>query len=139
MNSGTVWRGAYLTQNISEHPNVAAESSLSQVIEHSAPLQYFLTNKHLNSLLDRATARNKPLPPEMEHAIQKQISILSNMQQLEENTQPAHNPKDTETMGKLGHLTPEEAEMFSVRRMMPLEYERLQGFPENWTLLDTEP
>jgi hypothetical protein len=46
--------------------------------------------------------------------------------------------KDSETMAKLTPLTQEEAQMLFVRRLLPSEYEKLQGFPENWTATDIE-
>ena len=55
---------------------------------------------------------------------------------LEESLRQAHKQKGTEMMEKPTPATHEEAPMLYVRRMLPLEYERLQGFPDNWTLPD---
>ncbi|OEC84739.1 hypothetical protein A9Z07_13720 [Acinetobacter sp. YK3] len=71
-------------------------------------------------------------------AYQKQISTLSNMQESEENQVQDLKQKDTETTVKLTPLTQEEALTLYVRRMLPSEYESLQGFPKNWTLVDSE-
>ncbi len=138
MNSGMVWRGDYLMLNTSEHPSDVVESSLSQVTKTDAPLTYFLHTDHLQSLLHRADARNKPLPMGLRAAIEKQISILSNMPELEESLRQGHKVQDIEAMEKHGHLTEGEVLMLYVRRMLPLEYEVLQGFPEDWTTLDME-
>lgn len=100
--------------------------------------RFFLTTDHLQSLLDRASARNKPLPMELEKAIKNQISILSSMPQLEESIQQARSQKDFVMTEKLGRLIQEVAQMLSVRRMTPSEYEKLQGFPVGWTLVDSE-
>ncbi len=78
------------------------------------------------------------LPEPLIQAYQKQISILSNMQVSEEKQALAPKLKGTETMEKHIPLIPEEAQTLYVRRMLPSEYERLQGFPENWTLIDSE-
>ena len=67
--AGMVFRGECLTLNFSEHPRDVEESSLSEVLDQSVPLRFFLTTDHLKSLLDRASARNKPLPPALEKAI----------------------------------------------------------------------
>lgn len=78
------------------------------------------------------------LPEPLIQAYQKQISILSNMQVSDEKQPQVLKQKDIETMEKPIPLTQEEAQMLYVRRMLPSEYERLQGFPENWTLIDSE-
>lgn len=78
------------------------------------------------------------LPEPLIQAYLKQISILSSMRVSEEKLQPVLKQKDIETTAKLTPLTQEEAQMLFVRRMLPSEYERLQGFPENWTLIDSE-
>lgn len=136
--AGIVFRGEYLTLNSSEHPRDVEESSLSEVLAQSVPLRFFLTTDHLQSLLDRASARKKPLPIELEKAIKNQISILSNMPQLEESIQQARSQKDFVMTEKLGRLIQEAVQMLSVRRMTPSEYEKLQGFPVDWTLVDSE-
>ncbi|CAG7658410.1 hypothetical protein PAECIP111802_07037 [Paenibacillus allorhizosphaerae] len=138
MNSGMVWRGEYWMQNTLEHPNDAEESTLSQVIEADAPLKYFLNKVQLQSLLDRASARGKSLAPDLERALSLQISTLSSMPELDERLQPDPKQKGTEMMEKPIHLTPEAAQTLFVRRMLPSEYEKLQGFPVGWTEVDTE-
>ena len=75
----------------------------------------------------------------MMKAYQQQISFLSNMQALAEEQVPGHKEKATETMEKLILSTPEGTRMLYVRRMLPSECERLQGFPKDWTAIDTEP
>ncbi|SFE68179.1 hypothetical protein SAMN04487969_10597 [Paenibacillus algorifonticola] len=138
LNSGMVWHGEYWMQNTLEHPNVVEESILSQVMETSVPLKYFLNRAQLQSLLDRAWERNKPLPPDLARAICLQLSTLYSMPELEEKLQLDLKQKDTEMMEKPIHLTPEAAQTLSVRRMVPSEYERLQGFPVGWTEVDSE-
>lgn len=136
MSSGMVWRGEYWMQDSSEHPNVVAESSLSQVISLDAPLRYFLTISELQSLLQRAEDKNRILPTDLETAIKEQISILSKMPLLEECIHQARKGLDTDAMDKLGPLIQEEEVMLYVRRLTPSEYEELQGFQQGWTLLD---
>lgn len=125
-------------QNSLEHLNVVVECSLSQVINLHVPLRYFLITSELQSLLQRAKARNKPLATDLENLIQKQLSILSRMPQLEEYILLARRGKDTEAMEKLGHLTQGEEAMLFVRHLAPSEYEKLQMFPQDWTNVGTE-
>ncbi|SDM84597.1 hypothetical protein SAMN05216191_11996 [Paenibacillus jilunlii] len=138
LNSGMVWRGEYWMQNTLEHPNDVEESTLSQVVEANAPLKYFLNRAQLLSLLDRAWERKKPLPPDLARAICLQLSTLYSMPELEERLLQDPKQKDIEMMEKPIHLTPEAAQTLSVRRMLPSEYERLQGFPVGWTQIDSE-
>jgi len=138
MNSGMVFRGEFWMQNTLEHPSGAEGSSLSEVLEISAPPEYFLNVDELNSLLKRAEARSKPMEADLENAMMAQVSILSNMPQLDENPQQDHKEKDTEVTEKPTHSTQEDPQTLYVRRMMASEYEKLQGFPEGWTRIDTE-
>lgn len=136
MSSGMAFRGECLTLNTLEHPKDVDASILSEVLEPSAPLRYFLDAEQLKSLLNRAEARSTPMPLALKKSIESQISTLSNMPELAESLQLARKQKDIETTGKPIHATLEEAPMLYVRRMLPLEYERLQGFPDDWTLVD---
>ena len=74
----------------------------------------------------------------MMEAYQKQISFLSSMRALADEQAQAPKAKDIETMEKLILSIPEEARMLYVRRMLPSEYEKLQGFPVEWTAIDSE-
>jgi hypothetical protein len=107
-------------------------------LEPSAPLKYFLSVEQIQSLINRASERGTSLPPAMMKAYQSQITFLSNMQALAEEQVQDHKEKVTETMEKLILSTPEEARTLYVRRMLPSECERLQGFPVGWTEIDTE-
>ena len=138
MNSGMVYRGECWTQNTSEHPKDVEESILSQVVETSAPLRYFLNKTQLESLINRAESRNIPMPQELKEKIELQITTLSNMPELEEFLQLGRKQKDIEMTEKHILATLEEAPMLFVRRMLPSEYEKLQGFPQNWTQVDGE-
>ena len=139
MNSGMAFRGEYWMQNTLEHPNAVAESTLSEVLEASAPPRYFLNQEQLQSLLERASARKTSLPQQYKTALTAQISMLSNMPQLAESIQQDRKPKATEMMEKATPSTPEEVPTLFVRRLTPSECERLQGFPPGWTEIETEP
>ena len=136
MSSGMVFRGEYWTQNTLEHPKDVDVSILSEVLEPSAPLRYFLNREQLQSLINRGEARTIPMDPDLKEIIESQITTLSNMPELEESLAQAHKQKGIETTERLTPAIQEEAPMLYVRRMLPLEYERLQGFPDNWTLPD---
>jgi len=138
MNSGMAYRGEFLMQNTLEHPKDDVECTLSEVLETCAPLESFLSPEQLKSLINRAVERGQEIPKNMLEAYLEQISILSSMQELDEKPVQDLKPKALGTMEKLTPSTPEEALMLYVRRMLPSEYETLQGFPKNWTLVDLE-
>ena len=62
MNSGMAFHGEYWTQNSLEHPSVVEERTLSEVLEPSAPLKYFLNKEQIQSLINRAIDRGTSLP-----------------------------------------------------------------------------
>ena len=136
MNSGMVFRGEYWTQNILEHPKDVEECLLSEVLETSSPLECFLNPVELISLINRAWARGKDLDPLLEKSLVLQLHSLSNTQESIANLAPDLKQKVIEMMAKHTRSTAGEVQMLFVRRMMVSEYEVLQGFPKNWTLID---
>jgi hypothetical protein len=62
MNSGMAYRGEFSMQNILEHPSGVVESTLSQVVEASAPREYYLTKEQITSWLARASEKKISLP-----------------------------------------------------------------------------
>lgn len=63
--------GESLTLSIGESPNVAVESSLSQILQpqNDVPQKYFLSKRGCLGILRRAAAKNKVLPTELEQAL----------------------------------------------------------------------
>ena len=70
------WSGAYSTLNISESPNDAAESSLSTILEETAPAKYFLSPRACAGILARATKRGRTLPAALQVALEKEAAKL---------------------------------------------------------------
>ena len=70
-----VWLGPPGTLNTSECPKDVVESSLSQILQASAPFQYYLTRLACLGILRRAEERNKPLPPMLEWALRVQAGL----------------------------------------------------------------
>lgn len=137
-NSGMAYRGEYSMQNTLEHPSDVVECTLSEVMETSAPLTSSLSLEQVSLFIERLLERKISVPPTFLQALENQASLLSNTPQSGGNTQRAQRQKDSEATAKHTHSTVEEAQTFYVRRMLPSEAERLQGFPTNWTLVDTE-
>src|SRR3990167_2900398 len=68
--SGMAFRGEYLTQDTSESPSAAVESTLSEVLETSVPQRFYLSPKAAAGILRRAERRGKKLPRRLEQALQ---------------------------------------------------------------------
>ena len=138
MNSGMAYRGEFSMQNILEHHSAVGESTLLQVLETSAPLEYFLRKEQLELWLKRAWEKKFPVPKLLEKVMKKQITLLSNMRVLEEKRALGRKLKDLGTTVKPTRSTRVEAPMLYVRRLLPSECEKLQGFPKGWTEIDIE-
>ena len=72
-----VWLGPPGTLNTSECPKDVVASSLSQILQASAPFKYYLTRLACLGILRRAEERNKPLPPMLEWALWVQAGLPS--------------------------------------------------------------
>ena len=70
-----VWLGPPGTLNTSECPKDVVASSLSQILQASAPFKYYLTRLACLGILRRAEERNKPLPPMLEWALRVQARL----------------------------------------------------------------
>lgn len=135
--SGILWLGEYLTLNTSEHLNDVEECSLLQVVKVTAPRESFLGADHLTKWLERAELRAPNLDPSLRRAFEEQLSSQSSTPpSVESHTGQGHKERDIEATDLPTRSTQGAAPTWSVRRMLASEYERLQGFPENWTLVD---
>ena len=70
-----VWLGPPGTLNTSECPKDVVASSLSQILQASAPFKYYLTRLACLGILRRAGERNKSLPPMLEWALRVQAGL----------------------------------------------------------------
>ena len=70
-----VWLGSPGTLNTSECPSAVKESSLSQILQATAPYRYYLTRTACLGILRRAEERGKALPPLLEQALMNQAGI----------------------------------------------------------------
>lgn len=69
--SGILARGECLTLSLSESPSVAAESTLSDILETGdLPQRYFLSPKACAGILRRAEKRGRTLPPQLRAALE---------------------------------------------------------------------
>ena len=69
------WLGSLGTQNTSECPRDAAESSLWQILQATAPSRYSLSRTACLGILRRAECRGKSLPPLLEAALRMQAGL----------------------------------------------------------------
>ena len=66
--------GERWTRNIGESPNVARESTLSQILQVNVPEKYYLSPKACLGILRRASARGKELPELLRKALERQAA-----------------------------------------------------------------
>lgn len=71
----SVSRGACSTRNTGECPNVARESTLSQILQADAPEKYYLSAKAAAGILNRAKKRGKELPTMLREALEEVIAL----------------------------------------------------------------
>lgn len=69
------WLGGSWTLNTGASPREGRVSSLSQILEDSPPRKYYLSRKACLGILRRARERGKPLPPQLEAALNAQAGL----------------------------------------------------------------
>lgn len=86
----TALPGVSSTLNITESPSDARESTLSQILDLSAPEKYNLSAKACLGILRRARKRQKELPPMLKEALMEAILITGmTMEEIDAGTMPA--------------------------------------------------
>jgi hypothetical protein len=157
-NSGSGGPTGFWTASTSESRNAAAACSLSQVLQDEVPSKFYLSARAAAGILRRAERRGKMLPQHLRGGAggrgynsprgREDDNLVAHT--LKINTEHA-NGADLETyvmptldthlgdkrwlenqsvIGNYGVMKQAGA---GVRRLTPLECERLQGFPDDWT------
>ena len=67
--------GGCTTLNTGAFPNVARESTLSQILQANAPEKYYLSARACEGILRRAERRGKELPPMLKEALEEVVSL----------------------------------------------------------------
>ena len=73
--TGIPWRGECSTLNFGAYPNVAAVSSLRQILQGGVPETYYLSATACKGILRRAQNRGKELPPMLKEALERQAGV----------------------------------------------------------------
>ena len=154
-NAGMVWRGVSWTASISEYPRHAVASILSGILEAHAHRRYCLRANAAASGLRRGGAvgfkgkvRRDDLTPPLRAALTRLAAGMestSSREPLSDASQnPARSTEKSETMDSATPstplnvmLSPMTSRTMVVRKLTPTECERLQGFPDEWTIPDT--
>ena len=124
-NSGTGGPTGFSTLSSSECPSADdgcsfSPSTLSQVLEPTAPQRFYLSARAATGILRRATRRGTELP--------RPCSSIGALP-----AQPVHGLRDRRPRVHAGHFRS------SVRRLTPVECERLMGWPDGWTIVHEWP
>lgn len=150
-NAGMVWGGECWTASISESPKRAAASTLSDILEAHAPQRFCLSAMAAASILRRAGAvgfrgkvRRDDLPPRLRRAL---LEIMAEGGPSSSRARPSgaspNRGRSMEKSGRTVSATPStprsgtRSQSMVVRKLTPTECERLQGFPDGWTIPDT--
>lgn len=69
--------GVSWMRSTGEYPNVAVESTLSQILMDSAPEKYSLSARACEGILLRARERGKELPPRLREALEEALKYTT--------------------------------------------------------------
>lgn len=146
MRLGIVWRGQCWTPSHSAFPKGGGGYSLSRVLETSAPPKYYLSRRAMAGILRRSlksnqsgyvfrqetgpeeTPRLKPLS-----LIQLWRLIMDGLPSGDLVTKAISSPHTLSQQTFEDVLATSRTKIL-LRKLTPTEKERLQGFPEGWTL-----
>jgi hypothetical protein len=128
-NSGMGGPTGFSTLSSSECPSADdgcsfVPSTLAQVLEPTAPQRFYLSARAATGILRRATMRGRELPASLQTALE----ALAQSSPPSDTTAGPSEPKA---------LTGDTSS--SVRRLTPVECERLMGWPDGWTIVKSWP
>jgi hypothetical protein len=141
-NSGMAYRGELWMRATSESPKGAVEYSLSRVLEVTAPQRFYLSAKAAAGILSRAGRRGRILPAPLMSALTSLARFLPDTTKdqpaplkTDSLSSPQHSPEaDSVEDSEQTTTMPKGTNSLSVRRLSPMECERLMGWPEGWTI-----
>jgi len=116
MSWGMTHNGWYLTARTTEYRKTGREYSLSDILEENPDQEYFLSEEKMR--------RFKPF-----HRIRKIGEISSYQAGLVYSPEGVAPTLTTQSGGALIKSYRDQG----IRKLTPIECERLQGFPDNWT------
>ena len=130
------------------HSGGGVSSSLADVLLDEVPPRFYLSQKAAAGILRRASRRNKKLPGALRTALEALARSPHQSDGTEKAKTSSQSPSEPKTPSKADTettltMTPTSSQA-QVRRLTPTECERLQGFPDGWTILrptddDTPP
>src|SRR6267154_6455559 len=127
--SGILWRTEFWIVSSSEYPNDAVVCSLSEVLEKEAPPRFYLSPKAAAGTIRRAKRWGKKLP----EALRADLEYIASY--------PALSPLVRTSSFRLSPTRSSNSRFADhpliLRRLTPIEYEMLHGFPKGWTVPDT--
>lgn len=119
-----------------------ASSSLADVLLDEVPERFFLSPRAAAGILRRAEKRGRELPPALAEALAALASAhrddgrrMTRTSSPDRATVDQEVPTTTTPRLTTSSLAPSDHTIGStVRRLTPTECERLQGFPDGWTI-----
>jgi site-specific DNA-cytosine methylase len=137
IRSGIVWRGQCWTLKTSALHSKEKGSSLLEVLETSVPEKYYLSKKATIGIIRRAQRDGRSARVLMQEVVNGTTHRLSWLSlQLSELQKVVKGLKDISlTASQLDsvELKDDQDRKITLRKLIPVEKERLQGFPMNWT------
>jgi hypothetical protein len=129
LTSGTGGPTEFLTLNGSECPSdesacSSSPSTLADILTPTAPQRYLLSAHAAGGIIKRSERRGRKLPGELAEALKS--LALSQQESTDSQTECKSSSKDISS-----------SQEWMVRRLTPLECERLMGWPDAWTVSRT--
>ena len=137
IRSGIVWRGQFWIPKISAFLNNVKGLSLLEALETSVPQKYYLSPKAVLGIIRRAQRDGRSARVLMQEVVKgttRKLSWLSLL--LSEHPKVGKGYKATLPIRLRldnGVLKDDQDRVITLRKLTPVEKERLQGFPMNWT------
>lgn len=137
IRSGIVYRGMCWTPRTLALHNNEIGLLLSEVLETSVPQKYYLSKKAIIGIIRRAQRDGRSahvLMQEMENGTTRKLKRLSlQLSELQKVVKGLRDISPTQLRLDNVELKDDQGREITLRKLTPIEKEKLQGFPMNWT------
>lgn len=128
--------GECWTVDTSECPSDGGvSSSLPDVLEADVAPRFYLSQRAAAGILRRAERRGKALPEHLESALRELSGQAATRDEADQTTSTGTGRSSPKHLPPVIATTQRQRISSSVRRLTPTECERLQGFPDGWTVI----
>lgn len=134
-----IWGGGQrLTRSTSAFPKTENGLSLSQVLIRTVPIKSLLTAANCKGIIRREEKNDREVPPRMREALEETIRLCSSAGEVSGTPEEViFAPRYVPSLESI-KVAIQTGQYSVARNLTWTEWERLMGFPDDWTVVEDD-